>query len=87
MVYMVGVTMGETVLFLYYHKQIEKKLKEIGAVSEETAVRPDELGLSKPYINFLQSPLRRKLARIARGDIRETSDGRYYVICEDGKHC
>jgi hypothetical protein len=82
--------MGETVLFLYYHKQIEKKLREIGAVSEETAVKPEELkniGLSRPHLNFLKSPLRRRLAQIARDNIRETSDGRYYIICEDGKHC
>jgi hypothetical protein len=79
--------MAETGFFLYYHRQIEKKLKEIGAISEETAEIPEQLGLSKPCMNFLQSPLRRKLAQIAGDRIKETSDGRYYVECKDKKHC
>lgn len=72
--------------FLYYHRQIEKKLKEVGATSEETAKTIEVLkqhGLSQPCINFLKDPLRRGLAPIAGNKIKETEDGRYYVPGED----
>jgi hypothetical protein len=82
--------MAGTGFLLYYHRQIEKKLKEVGATSEETAKTIEELkqhGLSQPCINFLKDSLRRGLARIAGNKIKETSDGRYYIECKDGKHC
>jgi len=80
--------MAETGFFLYYHRQIEKKLKEVGATSEETAKTVEELeqlGLSKSCIRFLEDPLRATLARITKDKIKKTSDGRYYVRCEDEK--
>jgi len=80
--------MAETGFFLYYDKQIEKKLEEVGAVSEETARAVGELkqlGLSQPCIDFLKDPIRRGLARIAGNKIKETSDGRYYILCQDKK--
>ena len=79
--------MAETSFFLYYHRQIEKKLKEVGAISEETAKTVEELeqlGLSKACIRFLKDPLRRALARMAKDKIKETSDGCYY-LAEDEK--
>ncbi|MGB8780986.1 MAG: hypothetical protein WCD81_10115 [Candidatus Bathyarchaeia archaeon] len=47
-----------------------RKMKELGAVSEETAKRPEELGLEEWILNH-------DLAKI-RG-IKRTKDGRYYV--------
>jgi hypothetical protein len=74
--------MAETGFFLFYHRQIEKKLKEVGATSEENAKTVEELrqlGLSEPCIRFLEDPLRAALARIMKDKIRKTSDGRYYI--------
>ncbi|MGD8545508.1 MAG: hypothetical protein PVH12_04970, partial [Candidatus Bathyarchaeota archaeon] len=71
-----------TGFFLYYYRQVEKKLREVGATSEETAKTIEELkqlGLSQPCITFLKDPLRRGLARMGGNKIKETSDGRYYV--------
>jgi len=77
-----GRRMAETAFFLYYYRQIEKKLKEVGATSEETAKTVEELkqlGLSKSCIRFLEDPLRETLARITKNKINKTSDGRYYL--------
>jgi hypothetical protein len=74
--------MAATGFLLYYRKQIEEKLKEADAVSEETAKTLEELkqlGLSKPCINFLKDPLRRTFAQITKDRIKETKDGRYYL--------
>ena len=51
----------------------KRKLKEAGATSDKTAKTPEELGLPKKW---LQMPR-----------VVETVDGRYYIKCEDGKHC
>jgi hypothetical protein len=80
--------MAETGFFLYYHRQIENKLKEVGATPEETAKTVEELkqlGLSKSCIRFLEDPLRVTLGRITKDKIKKTSDGRYYVSCENKK--
>ena len=70
--------------------ELLKKLKEVGATSEETAKTIEELkqhGLSQPCINFLKDLLRRGLARITGNKIKETLDGRYYIECKDKKYC
>jgi hypothetical protein len=51
------------------------KIKRKGAVSKETAKSPGELGLSKRDLKFLHQW------------VGETEDGRFYVKCDDGKHC
>jgi hypothetical protein len=50
----------------------KRKMKKLGAVSEETAKRPEELGIEAWILNH-------DVARI-RG-IKRTKDGRYYVKC------
>jgi len=49
---------------------VKKKMKQLGAVSEETAKKPEELGIDEWILNHY-------LAKI-RG-IKRTEDGRYYV--------
>ncbi|MCJ7423947.1 hypothetical protein MUP01_06720 [Candidatus Bathyarchaeota archaeon] len=56
----------------------KKKMKKLGAVSEETAKKPEELGIE-------QRLLKHDMAKIH--GIRRTEDGRYYVECKDGKQC
>jgi len=57
---------------------IKKRMKELGAISEETARKPEELSTNEWL-------LRRGLADL-RG-IKRTKDDRYYVVCKDEKHC
>jgi hypothetical protein len=52
-----------------------RKIKNAGATSEETAKTASELCLRSD-----------DLKRLKRW-IKETSDGRFYVECKDGKHC
>lgn len=66
--------MAETAMFIGYTR-ILNKIKRAGAVSEKTAKTASELGLKE----F-------DLRRLKRW-VKETSDGRYYVECKDGKHC
>ncbi len=66
--------MGATGFFIGYGRFVNK-IKKAGAVSEETAKTPAELGLREW-----------DLKRMKRW-VRETSDGRFYVYCSDGKHC
>jgi len=53
-------------------------MKELGAISEETAKKSEELGANEWL-------LRRGLADL-RG-IKRTKDDRYYIVCKDEKHC
>jgi hypothetical protein len=63
-------------LFAAFHeKQLMRKLKEAGAVSEETAKTVEELGLSKLEIREIRRISHYTLTK----PIRETEDGRYYV--------
>jgi|YelNatPaOPRAMG01_1025707.scaffolds.fasta_scaffold55717_2 hypothetical protein len=48
----------------------KRKMQQLGATSEETAKKPEELGIDEWILNHY-------LAKI-RG-IRQTKDGRYYV--------
>ncbi len=58
-----------------------ERLKRANATSQESAVKPEEAGIS----GF---SLERALQRlIKRGKVKKTEDGRYYVECEDKKHC
>lgn len=52
-----------------------RKIKNTGATSEETAKTASELGLRSD-----------DLKRLKRW-VKETSDGRFYVECNDKKHC
>jgi hypothetical protein len=54
-----------------------RKMKKLKATSEETAKKPEELGVHKSYLD--------KLVRLGR--VKRTEDDRYYVECKDGKHC
>lgn len=51
------------------------KIKNAGAVSEETAKTALQLDLKEIDL--------KRLKRL----IKETSDGRFYVECKNGKHC
>jgi hypothetical protein len=55
-----------------------KKLKEAGAFSPETAVTPEQVGVTSKYM--LNDLIRYK-------NVKRTEEGRYYVPCKDGKHC
>jgi hypothetical protein len=57
---------------------IKKKMKRLGATSEETARKPEELQVEERL-------LKNNVARV-RG-IKRTKDGRYYVECKDMEHC
>ena len=67
--------MAGSLPFLLHSRQLMKKLREAGAISEETAKTVEELGLGKKEI--------REIKRISHytitKSIRETKDGRYYV--------
>ncbi len=56
----------------------KEKMKKLGAISEETAKKPEELRIEEFF-------LKNNIAQIHR--IKRTNDGRYYVECKDGKHC
>jgi hypothetical protein len=56
----------------------KEKMKRLGAVSEETAKKPEELGIDE-WI------LKNNVAKYRR--IKRTKDGRYYVECTEEKHC
>lgn len=53
----------------------KREMERLGAVSEETAKKPEELGVDEWILNHY-------LAKI-RG-IKRTEDGRYYVKSNDG---
>lgn len=73
--------MAEYAAWMFIHDaRIRKKLKTAGAAAEDTAKNIEELNLSGPEKRRLQ-----QLAFI--GKVKKTGDGRYYVPCEDGKHC
>ena len=63
-----------------YDARIRKQLKTSNALSEDTAKTIEELNLSVPEMRRL-----RQLVTI--GKVKETSDGRFYAVCKDGKHC
>jgi len=52
---MKGRVMAETSFLLSYHRQIEKKLKEVGATSEETAKTIEKLNVVAKKRNFIIS--------------------------------
>jgi hypothetical protein len=54
--------------------RMKRKLKKANATSEETAKKPEELGISVDALEKLE-----KLGRVKR-----TKDGRYY-LCKDKK--
>jgi hypothetical protein len=56
---------------------IIRKIKKLKATSEESAKKPEELGVHKSYLD--------KLVKLGR--IKRTEDNRYYVECKDRKHC
>lgn len=61
----------------YPRRRTIKKIKEAGAISEETAKTSKELGIGESTLRYL----------VSVKDVKKTSDGRYYIECKDGKHC
>lgn len=61
------------------HILTRNKIKKLGATSEETAKKPEELGIEEWLL--------KRLTQSKGLDVKRTSDGRYYVECKDGKHC
>ena len=59
------------------YARAREKMKKLGAVSEETAKKPDELEIQEWILERLTK---------GRGG-KQTADGRYYVVCKDKKHC
>jgi len=57
----------------YPRRRAIKKVKEAGAISEETAKTSKELGIDESTLQYLLSVK----------DIKKTKDGRYYVSCEE----
>jgi hypothetical protein len=60
------------VLPLLLRKRIKRKIKESGAISEDTAKTSKELNISESILNWL----------VALKDIKKTKDGRYYLSDE-----
>jgi hypothetical protein len=56
-------------------------LKKVNATSKESAVKPEDAGISGFSLERALQSL------IKRGKVKKTEDGRYYVECKDGKHC
>lgn len=54
-----------------------KQLKKDGAVSYETRKSPQELNLTEKQLKIL----------VKMGYAQKIEDGKYYVVCKDGKHC
>jgi len=52
----------------------KRKMQKLGATSEETARKPEELGVDGWILNHYAAKLR---------GIKRTEDGRYYVECKD----
>lgn len=61
----------------YPRRRTIKKIKEAGAISEETAKTSKELGIGESTLRYL----------VSVKDVKKTEDGRYYIECKDGKHC
>ena len=59
----------------YPRRRATKKVKEAGAISEETAKTSKELGIGESILQYL----------VSVKDIKKTQDGRYYVPCKDKK--
>ena len=71
--------MAEYAAFAFmYSRRLRKKLKEAGAVSEETAKTIEELGLSDREIRTLRR-------NVWVGKVKKTKDERYYVLEKDAK--
>lgn len=71
--------MAEYAAWMFIHgKRLRRKLKEAGAVSEETAKTIEELNLGDVEIRTLKR-------NVMIGKVKETKDQRYYVPCEDEK--
>lgn len=59
----------------YPRRRTIKKIKEAGAISEETAKTSKELGIGESTLRYL----------VSVKDVKKTEDGRYYVPREDEK--
>jgi len=55
----------------------KKKMEKKGAVSKATAKTPKELGVHESVLKEFER----------YGWVGKTADGRYYLKCEDKKHC
>jgi len=71
-----GIEQMAEVLPLLLRKRIRQKIKEAGATVENPKT-PEELKIDKTVLKWL----------VFVKDVKETSDGRYYVECKDKKHC
>ena len=71
--------MAEYVAFAFmYGRKLRRKLKEAGAVSEETSRTVEELGLTNREIRTL-----RRNVMIAR--VKKTKDALYYALEKDAE--
>jgi len=73
-----GIDMAEVAVWFVYGRRVREKLKNAGAVSEQTAKTIEELGLSKREIRTFER-------NVLIGKIKKTEDGRYYVPCKEEK--
>jgi len=71
MAFLAGVGIG--------HRLTRNKIKKLGAISEETAKKPEELGVEEWLL--------KRITESKGLGVKRTSDGRYYVECKDKKHC
>jgi hypothetical protein len=58
-------------------ERMYKKLEESGATSPETAVKPEELGITEWMLSDL----------IRFKKVIETGDGRIFIDCKDDEKC
>lgn len=61
--------MAEFFATYYPRRRAIKKIKEAGAVSEETAKTSKELGMGESFLQYL----------VSVKDVKKTRDGRYYI--------
>ncbi len=69
--------MAEFFAGYYPRRKAVEKIKEKGAMSEDTAKTSEELGIDTDTLKYL----------VFVKDVKKTKDGRYYIECEDGKQC
>jgi len=65
--------MAESTLIIGIIATTKRKLKKARAFSQDTAKKPEELKVPEKWLKIL--------------GVKKTNDGRYYIECEDKKHC
>jgi len=70
--------MAEVAGYIVAIEKAVKKLKEARAVSPETAIPPEQIGIKSRYV--LNDLIRYK-------NVKELENGRIYLECKEEKHC